>query len=115
MAQLIISSGISPIQAGSLEAGIILDTSGRGFSNSDHLKLFFCDSSFDKMKYSLATVSLYPNGDMLAGKNSHHSQVFFMCSMIFGTRASYSSLVYCLFKMQYSAFCMPLQANRLLE
>jgi hypothetical protein len=35
------------------------------------------------------------------GKNSHHSQFFFMCSIILGTNSSYSSFVYCLLRIQY--------------
>jgi hypothetical protein len=59
--------------------------------------------SLDNGKYSFATVSLYQNGEILAGKNSHHSQVVFICSIILGTSVLYSSFVYCLFSMQYDS------------
>jgi hypothetical protein len=70
----------------------------------DHLNHFFIASSFKSGKYSFATVSLYPKGDIELGKNSHHSQVFIICSMIFGTSFLYSSFVYCLLQIQYFAF-----------
>jgi hypothetical protein len=49
---------------------------------------------------------------MEEGKNSHHSQVFFICSMILETRISYSSLVYCLFRMQYDLFFSQMHPKR---
>jgi hypothetical protein len=64
-------------------------------------------------KYSFATVSLYQKGEIELGKNSHHSHVFCMCSIIFGTNISYSSLVYCLFRIQYCLFFNQIQPKRL--
>jgi len=52
---------------------------------------------------------LYPKGLRELGKNSHHSFTPSpagegwgedICSIIFGTRISYSSLVYCLLRIQ---------------
>ncbi len=62
-------------------------------------------------KYKLAVVSSYLKGESSAGKNSPHSPVSVMCAMSLGTSFSYSSLVYCLFRMQCFAFFVPTQPN----
>ena len=86
--------------------------------------------SFVSGKYSLATVSLYQNGEILDGKNSQYSTPppsapplnqgedgwgFFICSNIFGTSVSYSSRVYCLLRMQYEELRSQIQPKRLEE
>jgi len=48
IAQLRISSGISTMFVGSLEAGICFSTFGNGFSYSDHLSQRLMAFSFDK-------------------------------------------------------------------
>jgi hypothetical protein len=126
IAQFSISSGISFMSCGNLSAGIIFSTFGNGASYVDQLKvpLSVFQTSFPSVekeinvifpfslggkgvgiggfngKYSFATVSLYQNGLILLGKNSHHSHVVIICSIIFGTSISYSCFVYCLFRMQ---------------
>ena len=52
------------------------------------------------------------NVENLAGKNLPHSFVDFIWSIIFGTISSYSSLVYCWLKIQYSALRKQTQPKR---
>jgi hypothetical protein len=64
------------------------------------LNHFSIASFLERGKYSIATVSLYQNGEIDEGKNSHHSQVFCIFSIILGTNSSYCSFVYCLLNIQ---------------
>jgi len=64
--------------------------------NQDLIALFWLNG-----KYSFATVSLYQNGEILLGKNSPHWRALCIWLNILGTNSSYSSLLYCLFKIQY--------------
>gem|GEM_PF-2008983 len=115
IAQLRISSGIFLISSGSWLARMVLSTFGNGELYSDQLNHCSSASPFLSGKYSFPTVSLYPNGDKCAGKNSHHSWSSLIFSIIFGTIFSYSSCVYCLFKIQYCLLRSHTQPNKFLQ
>lgn len=113
IAQLSISSGIFEISSGSCAHGIVLATFGNGASKSDQVNPCRRASDFARGYFVIFIVWLYPKWLYFAGKNSPHSPVFTMCSMIFGTSSSYSSLLYCLFKMQYEASRSPTHQKQL--
>ena len=78
-------------------------------SSSFHVYHLANACSLGNGKYSIATVSLYANGEIAMGENSHRSPVVCICSINLATVVSYSSFVYCLLRMQY---CLPLRLTQ---
>src|SRR3989344_5979672 len=57
-------------------------------------------------------VSLYLNGEVSGGRKSPYVPLSCICSITVRLIFSYSSFVYCLFKMQYRAFFKPMHPKQ---
>src|SRR3989344_4709264 len=111
---LVTVSGTSSMASGIFSDGMV--TACSAIAMSRHEYPWASASSFSMGKCSFAKETLYSNGACSAGKNSPYlytlpplsvKGIASMCSIIFLRKTSYSSLLYCLFKMQYCLFFNP--------